>query len=58
MGWERGMKIADPFVRDFHRPNPEKDLPEIKRKSPKIEMVMIVLPRYGDYYGKCIFWVS
>lgn len=52
MGQERGMSIGYPVMKNFQHPNPETDLPEIKSQSPNIEMIMVVLPRFGNYYGR------
>lgn len=53
MGQERGMRIPEPsLVRDITHPNPESDLPNIKRISQdRIQLVLIVLPNQGDLYG-------
>ncbi|XP_071529363.1 protein argonaute-2-like isoform X2 [Panulirus ornatus] len=52
MGQERGMTIGFPVMKNFQHPNPEGDLPEIKSQFPNIEMIMVVLPRFGNYYGR------
>lgn len=53
MGRERGMNIRPPvLVRDFRNPHPEVDLNRIKELHPKIELILVVLPRHGDYYRK------
>lgn len=53
MGRERGMGVKPPeLMRDFHNPNPEKDLHDIKQRYPKVQLILIVLPRFGDYYPR------
>ncbi|KAK3860034.1 hypothetical protein Pcinc_033884 [Petrolisthes cinctipes] len=53
MGRERGMGIRPPvLVRDFQYPNPEKDLRDIKQKHANVQLIVVVLPRRGDYYPR------
>ncbi|KAG7176184.1 argonaute 2-like 2, partial [Homarus americanus] len=56
MGRERGMTIEEPVeireVRDFYAVNPEVDFANIKKKFPTIEMIMVVLPKSKDVYGR------
>lgn len=57
MGRERGMKISDPsLVFNARNPAPEGDLPNVKKKFPNVQLIMVVLPRDGDYYG--MMWYS
>lgn len=52
MGRERGMNISDPgLIFNARTPAPEGDLPNVKRRLPDVQLIMVVLPRDGDYYG-------
>lgn len=53
MGEERGMNVRPPvLVRDFQNPHPEVDLKRIKDLHPTVQLILVVLPRRGDYYRK------
>ncbi|XP_064115910.1 protein argonaute-2-like [Macrobrachium nipponense] len=52
MGKERGMSIQEPVVRYSFRPDPEREFPEIKQKIPNIQMILVVLPKFGNFYAR------
>uniref|UniRef100_A0A0P4WKQ8 Uncharacterized protein n=1 Tax=Scylla olivacea TaxID=85551 RepID=A0A0P4WKQ8_SCYOL len=53
MGKERGMTINDPALTySIRSPAPERDLPNVKLKLPDVQLIMVVLPRDGDYYAR------
>lgn len=58
MGKERGMSISPPaLIANCRNPAPEGDLSNVKRKHPNVQLIMVVLPRDGDYYGMYIFYL-
>lgn len=53
MGKQRGMTINEPaIIYNGRYPAPERDLPNIKKKLPEVQLIMVVLPRDGDYYAQ------
>ena len=53
------MNINDPgLIYNGRYPAPEVDLPNVKKRLPNIQLIMVVLPREGDYYGMYIFFSS
>lgn len=53
MGRERGMTINEPsLIYNGRNPAPERDLPNVKKRLPQVQLIMVVLPRDGDYYAR------
>lgn len=59
MGKERGMNISDPaYVFHARHPTPETDLPDVLRRVKEVQLIMVVLPKDGDYYGMYMVFIS
>ncbi|XP_068244713.1 protein argonaute-2-like [Palaemon carinicauda] len=52
MGKERGMSLDKPTVQKSFNPNPERELLEIKQRMPEVQLILVVLPKYGNVYGR------
>ncbi|XP_050691117.1 protein argonaute-2-like [Eriocheir sinensis] len=53
MGKERGMNINDPaLIFDARNPAPETDLLNVKKRYPDVQLIVVVLPKDGDYYAR------
>ncbi|XP_045608306.1 protein argonaute-2 [Procambarus clarkii] len=56
MGRERGMTIFEPIehmeYRDYYKIDTERDFLYLKNKHPKIQMILVVLPKSKELYGK------
>lgn len=58
MGRERGMTINEPsLIYNGRNPAPERDLPNVKKRLPQVQLIMVVLPRDGDYYGMYVLFI-
>ncbi|KAK7084772.1 argonaute 1 [Halocaridina rubra] len=53
MGRERGMAIAYPhYISASRDANPEKEFLEFKSKYPDLQLILVVLPEFGDVYSR------
>lgn len=53
MGKERGMTIEWPTaIQNSRQQNPEREFVQLKEKHPNLQMIMVVLGKGGDLYGR------
>ncbi|CAL4122400.1 unnamed protein product, partial [Meganyctiphanes norvegica] len=53
MGKERGMSIEWPItIQNSRQPNPESEFVQMKQKNPNLQMIMVIISKGGDLYGR------